>query len=405
MFKKAFTLTFLLMSAIGTMAQTEAVTVQEEHDIPIYFRFGQSVIDLDYDRNSQSLEEAKKLAADESLQIDSVTMTAQTSPEGSFKFNSNLVRQRANALDFFFQTHFPTLTDKMKVQTRINTWKDLGLKIMHDKNVPELAKALDVLYRDYNDRTIQRLLKRIDNGNTYQYLEDNYLKDMRSSATCLFAYKKTYPEELVPEVVEEPVDTTPVYVEQIIKYPVVALRTNLLLPASNIGVEVPIGNRWSVAADWYSPWIFRDQKHEWAAQLQFANFEGRYWFGKKHEPGQDNRQHRLTGHSVGMYVYGGKYDFERNWSGHQGEFFSVGVDYLYAIPIFTHRMRLEFEFAFGYFHNRSIAYDVFQECGKLIAHGGCRNYFNSPMPTKAAVSLVLPLFKKYKKTIKLEAEK
>lgn len=408
MYKKALTLTFLLASAIGTFAQTKVVTVQEEHDIPIYFRFDESRIDLNYDRNQRSLDEARALAQDETLQIDSVTMIARSSPEGSVKYNTKLVNQRAYALRDFFSANFPNLVSRLNVDTKVHTWKDLSVKIMHDQNVPELNKTLDVLNRDLESRTIQRLLKKIANGATYNYLENNYLKDMRSSATALFTYKRTYQEDELPEIVEqveEPVDTTPVYVEQIIKYPVFAFRSNLLLPLTNIGIEVPIGNRWSVAADWYSPWLFRDAPHKWALQLQFANVEARYWFGKNHEKGKDNRQHRLTGHSVGLYVYGGKYDFERNWEGHQGEFFSAGLDYLYALPIFTHRMRLEFEFAMGFFHNRSIAYDVFTEGGKLIAKDGKRVYFNSPAPTKASISLVLPIFKKYKKTIKLEAEK
>ena len=38
--------------------------------------------------------------------------------------------------------------------------------------------------------------------------------------------------------------------------PVVAVRSNLLVPALNVGVEVPIGTNWSVAADYYFPWVW-----------------------------------------------------------------------------------------------------------------------------------------------------
>ena len=40
--------------------------------------------------------------------------------------------------------------------------------------------------------------------------------------------------------------------------PVIALRSNLLLPLMNVGVQVPLGNRFSIGADWYYPFIRRE---------------------------------------------------------------------------------------------------------------------------------------------------
>lgn len=54
------------------------------------------------------------------------------------------------------------------------------------------------------------------------------------------------PEVIIPSAIPMTVDTS-----YKLWKPVVALRTNLLLPLLNFGVEVPIGNRWSVGADYY----------------------------------------------------------------------------------------------------------------------------------------------------------
>ena len=126
-----------------------------------------------------------------------------------------------------------------------------------------------------------------------------------------------------------------------------ALRSNLLVPALNIGAELPLGNSWSVSADYYYPWIWPSPKNKNCFELLGGNIEGRYWFGKDR-----TADDRLKGHSVGLYGAGGYYDLERNFRGQQGEFISTGIDYTYAMPIGRKkRMNLEFTFALGYIHS------------------------------------------------------
>ena len=131
-------------------------------------------------------------------------------------------------------------------------------------------------------------------------------------------------------------------------YPL-AIRTNLLLPFLNVGVEVPIGNRWSVGADWYYPWFPRSDFHRNCTQMDGLSVEGRYWMGKSHNRGEVNRTNRLLGHSVGVFAMGGRYDLERDFSGHRGEYVMGGIDYLFAMPVWQKRMHLEFSLGVGYF--------------------------------------------------------
>ena len=100
------------------------------------------------------------------------------------------------------------------------------------------------------------------------------------------------------------------------------------MPLLNAGVEVPLGNRWSVAGDYYFPWIWPTQKNKNCFELLGWSVEGRYWFGRDRQP-----QDRLKGHSVGVYMAGGYYDFEKNYRGMQGEFVSPGVDYTYSMAV------------------------------------------------------------------------
>ncbi len=172
-----------------------------------------------------------------------------------------------------------------------------------------------------------------------------------------------------------------------IKYKVAAVRTNLLAPLSNIGAGVCIGNRWSIEGDYYFPWMFREKDNQDATQLLAWGITGRYWLGK-------GRTHtnRLLGHSLGLGTYIGYYDFERNYSGHQGEFASVCLDYTYAAPIFKKKMHIEFTFGAGYLYSYARPYDVFEPGGKAYREGYTKN-IHWLGPLKAGVSFVVPLNK------------
>jgi hypothetical protein len=173
------------------------------------------------------------------------------------------------------------------------------------------------------------------------------------------------------------------------KAPLFSARTNLLVPLLNAGVEVPLGNNWSVAADYYYPWIWPSQKNKNCFELLGWSMEGRYWFGRDRQP-----QDRLKGHSVGVYMAGGYYDFEKNYRGMQGEFLSPGLDYTYSMAVGkAKRVHLQFTLAVGYIRSWGRTYNVYGDYGALYPDDGTViwDYFG---PTKAAVSIVVPFYRK-----------
>lgn len=167
---------------------------------------------------------------------------------------------------------------------------------------------------------------------------------------------------------------------------IAAVGTNLLAPLTNIGSEVCINNSWSIEADYYFPWFFRKDDNRNATQLLAWELTGRYWFGKE----RANKK-RLLGHALGLGAYIGYYDFERNYSGHQGEFASIFLDYTYALPIFKKKkMHLKFTLGLGYLYSYARPYDVFEPGGKAYKEGYAKN-IHWVGPAKAGVSLVVPV--------------
>ena len=183
-------------------------------------------------------------------------------------------------------------------------------------------------------------------------------------------------------------------VRAIEKRPLFAVKTNLLFDAAmmpNVEIEVPIGKRWSVNGEYMFPWWLLDGD-KYSLQILTGGLEGRYWLGSR-----KNRMNRevLTGHFLGLYAGGGKYDLQWKENGYQGEFFiAAGISYGYAHEI-ARNLRLEYNIGIGllrtdyrHYHARDNYQTLlWQENGKYTWFG----------PTKVKILLVWLMNRKVKK--------
>lgn len=165
-----------------------------------------------------------------------------------------------------------------------------------------------------------------------------------------------------------------------------AIKTNLLydaVSALNVAIEAPIGERWSVVADWVAPW-WSDYDKQLYIQLMQGSIEGRYWFGDR----EDKLQ--LTGWFAGLSAGGGVYDFMFNErKGIQGEFQVYSAVAGYAHPINkSGTLRMEYELGLGWLNTEYVKYwwDGFDYT--LVAPSPQTWVTNWYGPTKLQVSLV-----------------
>ena len=176
--------------------------------------------------------------------------------------------------------------------------------------------------------------------------------------------------------------------------PLLALKTNLLFDAAlmpNVEIEVPVGKRWSVNGEYAFPW-WQFDRGKYCMQVLMGGLEGRY--GRGSRKSREDRE-VLTGHFLGLYAGGGKYDLQWGEKGYQGEFFiAAGVSYGWATRIARH-LHLEFNIGIGllrtdyrHYHARDNYQTLlWQENGKYTWFG----------PTKAKISLVWLLNRRVKK--------
>lgn len=162
---------------------------------------------------------------------------------------------------------------------------------------------------------------------------------------------------------------------------VVALKNNILYDlalAPNVEIEVPVGRRWSLNAEYKCPW-WSDAENSFCYQLLSGGLEVRYWLGDRY------KRNRLTGHFFGVYAEGGTYDFQfREEKGFRGDnYMAAGFTYGYTLQLLRH-MAIEFSLGIGYLETEYRQYTTYGD--DLVWTSSGRYHFIGP--TKAKVSLI-----------------
>lgn len=380
----------------------------------LYFRFDKAVVDKGYMDNPRTLRHLDGILTDSTLtaRIDSINILSFASPDGDRKYNERLAKQRSTAVKGYLVWKYPHL-DQYCIHPRPQgeNWQELRRLIAGDKNLPNREEVLQIIDRNLDSDRCKALLRKLDDGSSYRYIQGRLLRYLRNAAVCMVGIRPdslpALPKPAHPhaEVLNKPCEPphtgmknvrqeqTMRNVQATENRPLFAVKTNLLFDAAlmpNIEIEVPIGKRWSVNGEYMFPWWLLDGD-KYSLQILTGGLEGRYWLGSR-----ESRMNRevLTGHFLGLYAGGGKYDLQWKENGYQGEFFiAAGISYGYAHEI-ARNLRLEYNIGIGllrtdyrHYHARdNYRTLLWQENGKYTWFG----------PTKVKISLVWLLNRKVK---------
>ncbi len=376
--------------------------------LEVFFPQGSTEIDPDFRDNGVRMHAFRDLLRErlgEGCTLGTVLLRGSASPEGASSENKTIAGLRAHALDAWL-AGTPGLRPELYYREVGEDWEGLA-RIVRTLDTPWRDAALDIIGPAPGQATEDRL-RRLDGGEVWRWLDANVFPELRSagvSVACVDsrpartdtvfvtqAVRDTVYVEVALPAPQEPIPAGPDYSDRRMLF---ALRTNILaIPFLNLGVEVPLGRRWSVGADIYYPWLGRSghvggvDMTGVCNEFTAADIEVRYWFPRKDM--QDGQ--RLLGHSIGLYGAAGYFDFERDWSGHQGEYFNVGLDYLYAVPLFRGRMHLEAELGLGYIWSTARPYDCFEPGGLIYHRKGVTKNTTWVGPTRVQLSLVFPIY-------------
>lgn len=422
----------------------------------LYYSHDDIDIDSTYLDNAQHIKRIKRIF-ERSPRIDSITIYAYASPEGSHSHNQWLSERRAEAARDLILSCRPNESvlsaENIYLRPMGENWEGLERELRDNYHLMNRDRVLKIMAANVPTETKKWRLKKLDNGYTYRMIVQHHMPRLRVATwICVFVSTPELeapdtviiplpaPTPEVPEVPEAPEvpevsvvpaapvvpavpDSLPadtlvvepkkpapapapeleeVVVENGLKT-LFALKTNLLYDALslvNYSVEVPITKHASVLAYHQFPWWrWGEAKNQYCIRFLSVGAEARWWFLPQPRPATEKRRERtcLMGHFLGVYGESGKWDFQWDRSiCHQGEHWSAGLTYGYALPIGKH-VNMEFSISAGY---ASIPYRKFtpsEDFQHLWADPEGRGRWHYFGPTKAQVSLVVPITMKTKR--------
>ena len=363
----------------------------------LHFRVNSALVERDFRDNDATLTRLNTLLTESPyiVKTDTITMYATSSPDGVLAYNEQLALKRCVAIKAYLIQRYSVLESIVFATVpQVSQWSELIRNIERDSTITHKKMVLELLENPDNlsNTAIGRRLKGIDNGVVWQNIATHHLSIFRSGKfvvnlssdrnTVASMVNNTINLETPPiprvKVVENKLDhkvikkelsdtintqaavnTSPILELQSEnksqQHQYLALKTNLLfdlLSLVNLELEVPIGNRFSVAGEVIFPWWTLDngnadsKRHR--IQLLNINLEGRYWFGNR------TKKQTMTGWFAGAYigssVGGVGYDFEYNAKGYQGDsFVTGGISGGYTHTINKKgNLRMEYALGLGY---------------------------------------------------------
>lgn len=408
----------------------------------VFFQTGKAALDTAFRENGATLQsfcdEVNALLADQGTILEAVLVETGASPEGGAQLNDRLSMERARSVRTWLLANLPLNASQVKAYSVGADWEGLWHAVWNSSS-DYRQKILNAITASgvREDHTPEaqakciRDLKEIEGGRAWRWLSEKVFPDLRAGAgtiRCVITRKGDREKDtlVIQHYYQGPdaewyldeasrmaavAATTRVLdmtekkpkgfrSDSLWRTPAVAFRTNLLLPLMNVGIEVPLGNRWSIAADLSAPWAWRQWTNKIFTpqmecyQAMSFSLEGRFWFGVSHSRKKSYGKYRLLGHSLALIAQGGYYDIEHNGLGRQGEFGAIGIDYMFAVPLgkkaSTH---MEFDIAVGYMSTAWRGYLVPENDTRLIGNYDDKGW-HGPVPMRLGVRLVVPIFKK-----------
>ena len=386
---------FVLLSNV-LVCSTAKAQPKERREFAIHYRFDRIDVDSSYMDNAAAIDTIR-FCLTHSVHIDSITVYAWASPEGGYPHNKWLSEKRAAAAKELLLALAADTTKlnagKIKISPLAENWEGLLELVEQNYRRPNRERLLRILRAEgIGEETRKWRIRNLDDGYTWNYLKRHYMKQLRS-ATWVCVWTSVGAIAPLPELrdsLRSPQRGLGRTVEAVggpVSEFSFAVKTNLLadlVTAVNLGVEVPLGEDFSVNAHFTFPWwTAGPYGNKYALQLLDAEGELRWWFAKGEE--------RFEGHYVALQGSGGKFDLQwgRDIGCYQCYNWGVGLSYGYAMKLGKH-LNMEFALTLGYLAIDYQHYVPSPDWSVLLrdnAKAGVLHYFG---PTGLKVSLVYP---------------
>ena len=181
-----------LASAQGYSGMSEGKDTSIIEKFSIYYKVDSIDINPRYLDNRRQIEHILHYL-DNSPRIDSITIYAWASPEGPYRYNKWLSRERARTAKSFLLKHSPDSAalnaGKIKISPIAENWTGLRRLVEADYHRSDREKVIQILDdRSIGDQTRKVRLQKLDRGRSWRYMIRNYMPELRAATwVCVWA--------------------------------------------------------------------------------------------------------------------------------------------------------------------------------------------------------------------------
>lgn len=402
------------MVLVNKEVQVDTVSTAVHGTVYINFELDSINIKPTYMANPEQLDKIRaaldSVRSDTTVTLKLLTIKGYASPEGRYAHNKYLARERTYSLRNYIMDTYGIPGELIRVDYEPEDWDGLRRMLAEatTDQLPHRQQLLDIANSDLKPDEKERLMRTRYPRDFRVMLRDILPYLRHSDYTIEYTWQKTsYTPERVDTIYQMPTagysEAPPAtaYPREKRFRPIVALKTNALFDlamAFNFEIEAQLGpdSRWSIMVEDWFPWFLfrRDYKgdtneyrrSDWKAwrsayEIWTGGAELRYWF----RPKCTDIRPPLTGTFVGAYIATGKYDWEWDGEGDQGEFTSFGATYGRSW-VLSRRWNLELSGSVGYVRGPRRHYIGMFDNSRLIWQ--YTSHLNYIGPTKLKLSLV-----------------
>ena len=365
----------------------------------------------------------RQVQQDKRVRVTKYRIKGYASPEGPWDNNDRLARGRTERLRDFMVNRWGVPQEQIDISSEAEDWE--GFRNHVDTHRDIYAHADDIIDIIDCDMDPDAKLAKIAASHPYAYkriLHECFPMLRRTEYYINYEWVDIV-ERRGKSTYDTIVSTRPTKADDMLEdnvytiyrptKPWIALKTNMLfdlLLTPNVEIELPIGDRWSIMAEDWFPWLLSNKqknisigKHiapgnymkNSAYELWTLGAELRYWWPRA--CAQDRA--RLTGHFLGLYYANGKYDLEWDSKGDQGEFNSVGLTYGHCWPIARH-WNLEASISAGALWGPRRHYEGEFDDTHLIWKYTGHTFYAGPTKLKLSLVWLIPAIRKQKGGLK-----
>ena len=391
-------------------------TLRDSITVQIFFHRGHYDIDPNFSSNEVNLSvffhSLDSLSQRSCIQIDSIVyVRASSSPEGRSDMNLILSHNRASTLTQLFRNRSIFKPEIIDTEVVGEDWDKLG-ELLSSSALLGRGQALGIVentprYIFENGKIVggrKKALMDMWAGRFWRTIDKELFPLLRQATLTVYytsvplniaAVESTISssvQHLAEEKKELALKEEPQVGAVSRQKPLFALKTNLLYDVAslvNLGLEVPLGNRFSLCAEAVFPW-WKIRDKDITVQMLEGTLEGRYWLGK------GTQKKLLTGFFAGVYAGVGLFDFQlgklSGGNGVQGNFFVMGGLSAGYAHVVSNNLRMEYSLGLGYLRSDFREYISVKDTKfgdiKALPYPWDVKRISGILPTKLQVSLV-----------------